>query len=407
MAVTVRQCLELPSLAEAEVIAGAGGLDRPVRGISVLESAGVPEYITEDIMLGDEIVITGFISHRTDVDRQCQIIRILNEGGEAALILFYVGIFMPEVSQKLIDTANELDFPLIRMPLNRVDIPYSEVINEVMELLFRRKLRSNAWLGDPERESEAELVQVILDDDKLGMLRLERKMGADQMAIRDMRVLMRENDAIRLDAGRTMLEAVRAHYLGSGIRAYAALYDGALVVLIPSSTGRPRGNDADHLMQAVREPDIVLAVVDGMADLNELRGHHALIRRTLQPARQIFRTKNVFNRHDLGFVDNVLRIVAGGAETTRPYSSLVKKIREHGEDGAGRLYETLETLILDANMSTAATASLLYLHQHTVQYRLRKIKDLLGDDVFQVSTQFELATALAIQRLLEGKKQQK
>jgi|GEM_PF-3503715 len=407
MAVTVRQCLELPSLAEAEVIAGAGGLDRPVRGISVLESAGVPEYITEDIMLGDEIVITGFISHRTDVDRQCQIIRILNEGGEAALILFYVGIFMPEVSQKLIDTANELDFPLIRMPLNRVDIPYSEVINEVMELLFRRKLRSNAWLGDPERESEAELVQVILDDDKLGMLRLERKMGADQMAIRDMRVLMRENDAIRLDAGRTMLEAVRAHYRASGIRAYAALYDGALVVLIPSSTGRPRGNDADHLMQAVREPDIVLAVVDGMADLNELRGHHALIRRTLQPARQIFRTKNVFNRHDLGFVDNVLRIVAGGAETTRPYSSLVKKIREHGEDGAGRLYETLETLILDANMSTAATASLLYLHQHTVQYRLRKIKDLLGDDVFQVSTQFELATALAIQRLLEGKKQRK
>jgi DNA-binding PucR family transcriptional regulator len=160
-------------------------------------------------------------------------------------------------------------------------------------------------------------------------------------------------------------------------------------------------------MLAVREPDIVLAVVDGMADLNELRGYHALIRRTLQPARQIFRTKNVFNRHDLGFVDNVLRIVAGGAETTRPYSSLVKKIREHGEDGAGRLYETLETLILDANMSTAATASLLYLHQHTVQYRLRKIKDLLGDDVFQVSTQFELATALAIQRLLEGKKQRK
>lgn len=401
MAITVRQCLELPSLADAEVIAGAAGLDRPVRGISVLESARVSEYLTPEIVIGDELVITGFIGDPCDTERQCQVIRILHAGGESALILFYVGIFMPEVPRRLIETADEIGFPIIRMPENRVDIPYSEVINEVMELIFRRKLRSNAWLGDPQRESEAELVQVVLDDDKLGMVRLARKLGEAHTNIRDMRVLLLENEPIRLEQGKQLLGAVRSHYLNCGIRAYAALYEGALVVMIPSSAATPRQNDAERLIEALGG-SVIAASADGVDGMRELRETFALFMRTLQPARHIFRMKKSFGRHDLGFVDNVLRILSSGEEASQYYRSLAARVQTYGDDAAGRLYETLETLLLDANMSTATTASLLYLHQHTVQYRLRRIKELFHIDVFQVSSQFELATAFAIERLLMG-----
>ncbi|MGI6318509.1 MAG: PucR family transcriptional regulator ligand-binding domain-containing protein, partial [Dethiobacteria bacterium] len=101
MAVTVADLLKLPSLRNAEVVAGRGGLQKIVSSISVLESVD-PELLMEahfhnDEFYGSEIVITSFINIKDDVELQCRNIRRLAEGGEVGLILYYVGIFMKEI----------------------------------------------------------------------------------------------------------------------------------------------------------------------------------------------------------------------------------------------------------------------------------------------------------------------
>jgi DNA-binding PucR family transcriptional regulator len=141
MSVTVADILKLPSLRNAEVVAGAGGLKKIVSSISVLESVD-PEVLNDslfhnDEFFGSEIVITAFINIKDDVELQCRNIRRLAEGGEAGLILFYVGVFLKEIDPLLIKLADEMDFTLICMPRNRVDLRYSEVICEVMEAIFR------------------------------------------------------------------------------------------------------------------------------------------------------------------------------------------------------------------------------------------------------------------------------
>ncbi|HHW07570.1 MAG TPA: PucR family transcriptional regulator [Clostridia bacterium] len=141
MAVTVADLLKLPSLRNAEVVAGRGGLHKIVSSISVLESVD-PELLTDahfpnDEYYGSEIVITSFVNIKDDVELQCRNIRRLAEGGEVGLILYYVGIFMKEIHPRLIELAEELDFTLICMPRNRLDLRYSEVICEVMEAIYR------------------------------------------------------------------------------------------------------------------------------------------------------------------------------------------------------------------------------------------------------------------------------
>lgn len=141
MSVKVADILKLPSLRNAEVIAGEGGLEKIVSSISVLESVD-PEVLNDalfhnDEFYGSEIVITAFINIKDDVDLQCRNIRRLAEGGEVGLILYYVGVFMKDVDPRLISLANELDFALICMPRNRMDLRYSEVICEVMEAIFK------------------------------------------------------------------------------------------------------------------------------------------------------------------------------------------------------------------------------------------------------------------------------
>ena len=75
MSVTVSDLLKLPSLRQARVIGGAGGLKRVVSSISVLESTDpgvlINEVFRHNKYSGSEIVITGFLNCVNDVDLQC------------------------------------------------------------------------------------------------------------------------------------------------------------------------------------------------------------------------------------------------------------------------------------------------------------------------------------------------
>lgn len=152
MSVTVNDILKLPCMNGAKVVAGEGGLTKALSTISVLEyadpSALQEELFHNDEFSGSEIVITAFANIANEVELQCANIQRLAAAGEIGLILYYVGIFMPSVDRRLIDLANQLDFTLIVMPENRMDLRYSEVISEVMEAIIKDQATEISLLTD-------------------------------------------------------------------------------------------------------------------------------------------------------------------------------------------------------------------------------------------------------------------
>ncbi len=147
ISVTVADCLKLPSLREANIVAGFEGLNNVVVSVSVLEYA-VPSALTGNYFQNNEIVITAFISIKDDVEAQCATIRLLHEVGEVGLILYYIGVYLPELDERLIQTANELGFPLICMPYKRCDLRYSEVICDIMEAIFKDQTQKTYFVGE-------------------------------------------------------------------------------------------------------------------------------------------------------------------------------------------------------------------------------------------------------------------
>ena len=150
MSVSVADIMKLPSMAEARVAAGFSGLKQTVSSITVMESDD-RELIGTEILgnrraFGSEIVIAAFMTVRNDVKSQCETLRRLKLEGEIAMILFYVGAVLPEVSRELTDTADEISMPLIVMPENRLDLRYSDVICDVMEAIIRDK-ESNTYFA--------------------------------------------------------------------------------------------------------------------------------------------------------------------------------------------------------------------------------------------------------------------
>lgn len=148
MSVTIEDVLQLPSLRRATLVAGYSALKNIVTSISVLEyttPGRFPDEFYEQNApyINGELCITGFISICNDVEAQLKTLRGLAEVGEIGVILYYVGVLIPSLDQRLIDLADELGLALIVMPKGRIDIRYSDVITEVMEAIFRDRLHDD------------------------------------------------------------------------------------------------------------------------------------------------------------------------------------------------------------------------------------------------------------------------
>lgn len=176
MSVTIADLLRLPCLSEAEVVAGKSGLNKIVSSISVLEYANMgsllDEFFNNNEFNGGELVITGFTNIKDDVDAQCANIQRLNDVGEVGIILYYVGIFLPDIDKRLIELADLLQFPLICMPRNRINLRYSEVICEVMEAIYKDQLKETYFVSEilerishlPEHQRSIDTVMKMLSD---------------------------------------------------------------------------------------------------------------------------------------------------------------------------------------------------------------------------------------------------
>lgn len=147
MNVTVADCLKLPTLREAQLIAGDKGLERAVSSVSVLEW---PEtnLLSDDVLIGNELIISALVPIKDDVALQCAILRHLRCMGAAGLILFYVGVFIPQIDDALIAVADEICFPLIAMPFGRMDFRYSDVITDVVEYIHSRRMQGNYYTAE-------------------------------------------------------------------------------------------------------------------------------------------------------------------------------------------------------------------------------------------------------------------
>ena len=176
MSVTVADLLQLPSLRGARLAAGEGALKKLVSSISVLEFAN-PNWLQDSLFrnnefFGSEIVITGFANIPLDVEAQCANIQRLAAAGEVGLILYYVGIFVPTVDRRLVELADRLDFALIVMPENRMDLRYSDVICDVMGAIFKDQNNSALMVSDilgraallPEHQRTVDTVLKLLSD---------------------------------------------------------------------------------------------------------------------------------------------------------------------------------------------------------------------------------------------------
>ena len=139
--ITVADVMKLPSMYGATILAGHAGISNPVESVTVLEygqiTSTLDELFSQTEFQENALIISSFATIADDVDAQCENIRRYHAIGCVGFILFYIGLILPSVDDRVIACCNELDLVLITMPGDIRTHKYSDVIGDIYHAIFK------------------------------------------------------------------------------------------------------------------------------------------------------------------------------------------------------------------------------------------------------------------------------
>ena len=132
LTIQLRDILQVGLLQEAEVLAGRKGIDNSIMSVNVME---VPDII--DWVRPGEFLLTTAYTFSDDIvafERLIPQLRSKNVCGMGIKTQRYIS----EVPESVIHLADDLDFPIIRIPQN---VPYGELIKEIFNHIIGEQTR--------------------------------------------------------------------------------------------------------------------------------------------------------------------------------------------------------------------------------------------------------------------------
>ena len=143
----------------------------------------------------------------------------------------------------------------------------------------------------------------------------------------------------------------------------------------------------------------IVFYADGIDQIDGAADSFQLINETWPFMQYIFPHRRIFTKHELALVGNCIDISLKGGMIKKYYLDLLEPFKKIGENKGRQLQKTLEIFVLDEGMKAVSTAERMSLHTNTIQYRLKRIKEILGVDIMETTIVPSLVIALALERI--------
>jgi hypothetical protein len=138
----------------------------------------------------------------------------------------------------------------------------------------------------------------------------------------------------------------------------------------------------------------------GIEDLDNAIEGFKMINETWNYVETVFPYKRVFTKYEMSMVCNCINIEMQNSSMKKMYLDLLEPFEVEVSQNKGKLLlETLETFVLDAGMNSNKTSEFMNIHNNTVQYRLKRINEILGAEMTGNRIIPGLTMALALRRM--------
>jgi len=280
-----------------------------------------------------------------------------------------------------------------------VDNEDSYSTGEITKLAEIIELAMGMWKYTPERDAKAEFAKALIRGNKSLAYSLKDEAGVKPADI----ISVFHAKGIETKEGEEILNEFREAGLVSIIRiaegdeTYGIICRGYKTV---------QDNEISDKAVCVQIFDRLKAMdgvrifhVTGIDGIEGAGDGFRLINETWSFVEGIFPYKRVFSKYELVLVSNCIAIQVAGGNLKMNYMDLLEPFSKEGDNKSRQLLETLETFVLDAGMNSSKTSEFMGIHTNTVQYRLKKINEVLGAEITGNRVIPGLTVALALKRL--------
>lgn len=130
MPLVVRDLLDMSELEGIRLLAGASGLERPVRNVNVMEAPDISRWLH-----GGELVLTSAYLARENPEQLLSLVNDLNAAGAAALGV-KLGRFIGQLPEQVKDTADKIGLAILEIP---IQLAFTDVITPILSRIINEQ----------------------------------------------------------------------------------------------------------------------------------------------------------------------------------------------------------------------------------------------------------------------------
>lgn len=362
---------------------------------SVAGSTGFKNFVswiqfTEDIktvgfLKGSELIITTGLNSSGKTWIYEFISELIRQNSAGLIINTGNYIRESDITKEVIDLCNDNDFPLFIMP-------WEIRLSDIMQDYCNRVL-----IHSREQDDRTRLVNLILHEPKRISEDMSELQQAGFLKYTGYQVMMFKLSGIsyeydHLKKYRFKIEGILSHICNE----YHVFEENDKIIVLVLNNNN---SVVKRIAEVVHENEIKLMIFcgDWVNEIN--KAYLSYNQAEISCMYGVYEKKNVVFFEDIG----VYRILSMVKETYILKSiaeETLGKLMEYDKKKSGSLIETLE-YYLKYDGSVRMVAEKLYAHRNTINYRIKKIREILGKDLEHMEVRFQIQMAFYIMRYMD------
>lgn len=385
MAVTLKKLYRENILPfKLSLLAGQNGIHNVVSWVYMLEDESITSYFH-----GSELAVTTCMKMPTDSNWLLSLIsRLVN--CHAAGLLINTGNFIYTIPENVIDFCNIHDFPLFTMPweIKITDVVQNfciRIMNEQHDSALHDKAMRDAILRmDNEEEYRDTLARYYDLDGTFTIISIYTKAVGNPVE--------QENSEYHLE---TRMRRLRADMVIPETRMGLVTYENYLLIILNNASTLLLSRIEDTILDVykafIKTGTLFIGVGTEVLGLSNI--YKSFNRANTAMRMAIYRNEPVIQFEQMGFYKILFSIKDD--EVLYAYANeILAPLDQY--DAKNHNYIELLKVYIQQDRSLEGTARAMYLHRNTVNYRVQKMKELLGSPLKTVEDLFPYQVALAI-----------
>ena len=410
-----KDLLSLTTMSQAKVIAGFGGMEKGIRWSYKAENINFEKWVRGKELL----IVSSPVTQRKNFDLYKTIEKAIELNMSCALLLIGEN-YVTQIDKKVIDLAENNDFPLFTMPW---DVPLLDFFEELGHAI--------SYLDD-RKDIEDSLLAEIIFGNCVNTASIEQKcrqMGYDLGVLEQVFVLhlseqnsketcnrlkyndepsdecTRKNQRITNDQIRNYAQTLKEYFSQCNYPAIVSCYGDRIIGFMRNCTDNRKKiieifeRFAKFLQNDLNEIEYTLNIGETCENISKLQKSFHETSKTNSVLAHINRKNEIVFYDEIGFY-RMLMSYENTAPMQQFANEVLSPVIQYEKKAHTQLMKTMWAYF-ECDCNLQRTADKLFSHKNTVKYRLHRVEQLTGKSFTNRYQSQELYNALMIYYFLE------